>query len=164
MISATAVPLLPDAPAGCCSAEEPIPATFGPFRIFQLFVNAEGLDVRVGRTLFGLIPLGRRKSFGLYAVMLIAAPEGSKPPLLLALAADALAGEFAPLSLTPPEEWQVSQVEWRDAGAAPPMFRQPGCIDQEWGAAWYELGDEAAKQHRCRLVRTRLWRGRRAKR
>lgn len=164
MTSASALPLLPDAPGGCCAAEAAIPAASGLFRIFQLFVNAEGLDVRVGRTLFGLIRLGSRKSFGLYAVLLIAAPEGSKPPFLLALAADALAGEFAPLSLTPPQTWQVSQVEWRDAGAAPPMFRQSGCIDREWGAAWYELGDEAAKQHRCRLVRARLWKGRRAKR
>jgi len=162
--SAPALPILIDAPTGRCTAGEPIQAISGSFRIFQLFINVEGLDVRVGRTLFGLIQLGSRKRFGLYAVMLIAAPHGSKPPLLLALATDALAGEFAPLSLSSPEAWQVSQVEWRDTGAAPPMFRQPGCIDQEWGAAWYELGDEAAKQHRCRLVRARLWRGRRAKR
>lgn len=133
-------------------------------RIYQVFVNVEGLEIRIRKPFLGIIPFAQRKQFGFYAVMMLAAPELSKPPLLLGLAKDALADEFAPLSRRAPEQWHIQQVEWRETGAAPPMFQQPGCIDQDWGAAWYELGDEAAKQHRYRLAKARLWKGRRAKR
>jgi len=43
------------------------------------------------------------------------------------------------------------------------MFQQPGCVDDGWGAAWYELSDEKAKAQRYRLTKLRLWKGRRAK-
>lgn len=132
-------------------------------RIYQVFVNVEGLEVRIHRSVLGFIPFIKRKEFGFYAVMMLAAPLSSKPPFLLSLARETLAEEFAPLSRSRPDAWSIQQVEWRETGAAPPMFQQPGCIDQEWGAAWYELGDEAAKQHRYRLVKSRLWKGHRAK-
>lgn len=132
-------------------------------RIYQLFVNVEGLKVRIHQPVLGFIPFIKRKEFGFYAVMMLAAPVSSKPPFLLSLVREALAEEFALISSSSPDAWRVQQVEWREAGAAPPMFQQPGCVDQEWGAAWYELGDKAAKQHRYRLAKARLWKGRRAK-
>jgi len=132
-------------------------------RIYQVFINVEGLEVRIRKPFLGIIPFAQRKQFGFYAVMMLAAPELSKPPLLLGLAKDALADEFAPLSRSTPDMWHIEQVEWRETGAAPPMFQQPGCIDQDWGAAWYELGDDVAKKHRYRLAKARLWKGRRAK-
>jgi hypothetical protein len=132
-------------------------------RIYQVFVNVEGLEVRIKRSVFGFIPRNKRKEFGFYAVMMLAAPESSLPPLLLSLAREALADEFAPLSRSKPDEWAIQQVQWRETGAAPPMFQQPGCIDQDWGATWYELGDERAKKQRYRLAKARLWKGRRAK-
>ncbi|MES0371269.1 MAG: hypothetical protein ABUK11_03230 [Mariprofundaceae bacterium] len=132
-------------------------------RIYQLFVNVEGLDVRINQPVFGFIPFVKKKQFGFYAVMMLAAPVSSKPPFLLSLAHEALADEFESISSSSPDAWCVQQVDWREAGAAPPMFQQPGCVDQDWGAAWYELGDEAAKQHRYRLAKARLWKGRRAK-
>jgi hypothetical protein len=132
-------------------------------RLYQVFVNIEGLEVRIKQPLLGFIPRTKKKEFGFYAVMMLAAPEASLPPLLLSLAKEALADEFESLSRTTPEEWTIEQVEWRETGMAPPMFQQPGCVDQDWGAAWYELGDEKAKKHRYRLAKTRLWKGRRAK-
>jgi hypothetical protein len=132
-------------------------------RIYQLFVNVEGLDVRINRPVFGFIPFIKKKRFGFYAVMMLAAPVSSKPPYLLSLAREALAEEFESISCSTPDSWRVEQVQWREAGAAPPMFQQPGCVDHEWGAAWYELEDEAAKQHRYRLAKARLWKGRGAK-
>lgn len=132
-------------------------------RIYQVFVNVEGLEVNIKQPILGFIPYSRKKEYGFYAVMMLSAPEGSLPPLLLSLAKEALADEFAPLSISTPEQWHIEQVEWRETGAAPPMFQQPGCIDQDWGAAWYELGDDKAKRHRYRLAKARLWKGRRAK-
>jgi len=131
-------------------------------RIFQVFVNVEGLKIP-GRRILGLITLPTRKRYGFYAVMLVAAGEESKPPLLLSLAKDALVEEFSPLSRIPPEAWHMQMVDWRMVGAAPPMFQDPGCIDSGWGAAWYDMADGAAKQHRYRLAKARLWKGRRAK-
>ncbi len=133
-------------------------------RLYQVFVNVEGLEVKIKQPLLGFIPRSKKKEFGFYAVMMLAAPEASLPPLLLSLAKEALADEFESLSLSTPEEWIIEQVEWRETGMAPPMFQQPGCVDQDWGAAWYELGDEKAKKHRYRLAKARLWKGRRAKR
>lgn len=129
-------------------------------RIFQVFVNVDGLRVRV-RRLLGVIPSWKR--YGFYAVMLIAANAESESPLLLALARDALADEFSPLSCTSLESWSVQMMDWRMVGAAPPLFQRPGCIDDGWAAAWYESADEKAKQHRYRLVKIRLWEGKRAR-
>lgn len=139
------------------------PAHLG-LRIYQVFVNVEGLEVRIKQPVLGFIPRTKKKEFGFYAVMMLAAPESSLPPLLLSLAKAALEDEFASLSRSEPDTWVITQVEWRETGAAPPMFQQPGCIDQDWGAAWYELGDEKAKQHRYRLAKTRLWKRRSSKR
>jgi len=131
-------------------------------RIFQVFVNVEGLRVR-GRRLLRFLTLPSWKRYGFYAVMLIAADEESKPPLLLALAQETLIAEFAPISPTPAASWNLSMMDWRKVGAAPPFFQQPGCIDRDWGAAWYESADEKAKQQRYRLTKLRLWKGQRAK-
>jgi hypothetical protein len=133
-------------------------------RLYQVFVNVEGLEVKIKQPLLGFIPRTKKKEYGFYAVMMLAAPEESMPPLLLSLAKEALADEFKSLSLTTPEEWSIEQVEWRETGMAPPMFQQPGCVDEDWGAAWYELRDEEAKKHRYRLAKSRLWKGRRKKR
>lgn len=133
-------------------------------RLYQVFVNVEGLEVRIKQPLLGFIPRTKKKEYGFYAVMMLAAPEESMPPLLLSLAKEALADEFASLSLTTPEEWSIEQVEWRKTGMAPPMFQEPGCVDQDWGAAWYELSDGKAKKHRYRLAKSRLWKGHRKKR
>lgn len=144
---------------------QPVTATGGEhslLRIFQLFVNVDGLRIR-GRRILGVIPVPSWKRYGFYAVLLVAAAEESKPPLLLALARDALADEFSSVSPTPRESWSVQMMDWRMVGAAPPLFQQPGCIDDGWGAAWYESADQKAKQHRYRLVEIRLWKGRRAK-
>lgn len=132
-------------------------------RIFQVFVNVDGLRIR-NRRILGVIPIPSRTRYGFYAVLLIAADEESKPPSLLALARDALVDEFSSVSPTPPESWNVQLMDWRMVGAAPPLFQQPGCIDDGWGAAWYESEDEKAKQHRYRLIKVRLWEGKRAKR
>lgn len=132
-------------------------------RIFQVFVEVDGLRIRGRRTL-RFIPLSNWKRYGFYAVLLIAAAEESKPPLLMALAREALIAEFASISPTPTKSWRMRVMDWRLVGAAPPMFQQPGCIDNDWGAAWYESMDEKAKKHRYRLTKLRLWKGRRAKR
>ncbi|MDT8375897.1 MAG: hypothetical protein RQ867_04050 [Mariprofundaceae bacterium] len=157
------IPILPDGLAESEAAEKPVVPAHNLLRIYQLFVNVEGLEVRIHRPVLGFIPFIKKREFGFYAVMMLAAPVASKPPFLLGLAREALAEEFAPISRSAPDDWRVEQVEWREAGAAPPMFRQPGCVDQDWGAAWYELKDQAAKQHRYRLAKARLWKGRRAK-
>lgn len=132
-------------------------------RIFQVFVNADGLRIRSRRVL-RFIPLPNWKRYGFYAVLLIAAAEDSKPPLLLALAREALIAEFASISPTPAKSWRMQIMDWRMVGAAPPLFQEPGCIDNDWGAAWYESADDKAKQQRYRLTKLRLWKGRRAKR
>jgi len=95
--------------------------------------------------------------------MLVAAEEDSMPPFLLSLVKDTLMEEFALLSHTPPESWQIKLVDWRMVGMAPPMFQQHGCIDSNWGAAWYDMADESARKHRYRLTKLRLWKGKRAK-
>lgn len=131
-------------------------------RIFQVFVNVDGLRIR-GRWILRYIPLPNWKRYGFYAVLLIAAAEDCKPPLLLALAREALIAEFDSISPTPADSWRMQIMDWRMVGAAPPLFQQPGCIDNDWGAAWYESADDKAKQHRYRLTKLRLWKGRRAK-
>lgn len=158
-MSAKTIPIIPVDGA----AFAPGGPAHSQLRIFQVFVNVEGLKIR-RRTMLGLISLPTRKRYGFYAVMLIAADEGSKPPLLLSLAQEVLIDEFAPVSGTSPESWQVQMVDWRMVGATPPMFQQSGCIDNDWGAAWYDMADDKAKQHRYRLTKIRLWKGRRAKR
>jgi len=157
-VSSNTLPVMPPA------AQTPVGAgmAHSQLRIFQVFVNVEGLKIP-GRRILGLITLPTRKRYGFYAVMLVAAGEESRPPLLLSLAKDALVEEFSPLSRIPPEAWQAQMVDWRMVGAAPPMFQDPGCIDSGWGAAWYDMADAAAKQHRYRLAKARLWKGRRAK-
>lgn len=131
-------------------------------RIYQVFVNVEGLRLH-GRRWLGFIRLPNRKRYGFYAVLLIAADEASKPPMLLALARETLVTEFASISPTPAPDWRTTMVEWRRVGAAPPFFQQPGCIDRDWGAAWYDSADEKTKQQRYRLTKLRLWNGKRAK-
>ncbi len=126
-------------------------------RVYDVFVNVEGLRVRVPKPLLGFIPFGVSKKFGLFVVMRIAAPESSESSLLLSLARAALADEFSPISRSSPDEWRIQQINCREAGAAPPMFQQPGCVDQDWGALWYELGNEAVKRDRYELAKTRLW-------
>lgn len=159
MTLAEVIPILSqDRPAG-----GPDAYPHARMRIYQVFVNVEGLEVRVRKSVLGFIPLPRRRMFGFYAVMTLAAPESSRPPLLLSLARDALAEEFSAVSRSSPDEWSCQQLEWRETGVAPPMFQQPGCIDRDWGAAWYDMDDDAAKRHRYRLARARLWKGRRAK-
>ena len=131
-------------------------------RIFQVFVNVEGIRMRK-RGFMRLITLLSRRSYGFYAVMLIAAAEDSKPPLLLSLAQDTLMDEFAPLSHNPPETWQIQLVDWRLVGMPPPLFQDFCCVDKDWGAAWYDMADEKARQHRYRLTKLRLWQGKRAR-
>ncbi len=138
-------------------AGQPRPSAHSVLRVYDVFVNVEGLRVRVPKPLLGFIPFGASKRFGFYVVMMLAAPKSSEPALLLSLAKAALAEEFAPISRSSPDEWQIQQVNCREVGAAPPMFQQPGCVDQDWGALWYELGDEAAKRDRFELATTRLW-------
>jgi hypothetical protein len=157
-VSTEAIPVLPGAVQSITAAGR----AHSLLRIFQVFVNVDGLRIR-GRRLFGLIPLPSWKRYGFYAVMPIAADEESKPPLLLALARDALVDEFSSLTPTSPDSWSVHMVDWRMVAAAPPLIQQPGCVDNDWGAAWYESTDEKAKQHRYRLVKLRLWKGKRAK-
>ena len=132
-------------------------------RIFQVFVNAEGLRIR-GRRWLRWFTLPSWQRYGFYAVMLVAADAESKPPLLLALARQALIAEFAPISPTPAQSWRTTMMDWRKIGAAPPLIQQPGCIDADWGAAWYRTADDKAKQQRYRLAKLRLWTGQRAKR
>lgn len=131
-------------------------------RIFQVFVNVEGLRIR-GRPLLRFFTLPNWRLYGFYAVLLIAADEESKPPLLLALTRETLIAEFAPISPTPAASWRMTLVDWRKVGAAPPLFQRPGCIDADWGAAWYRATDDKAKQQRYRLTKLRLWQGQRAK-
>ena len=126
-------------------------------RIYDVFVNVEGLRVRVPRPLLGFIPFAVSKHFGLYAVMVIAAPEAGESTLLLDLAKAALADEFAAVSRSSPQEWRIQQLDRRDVGVAPPEIQQPDCIEQDWGALWYEIGDESAKSERYELAKTRLW-------
>jgi hypothetical protein len=131
-------------------------------RIYQVFVNVEGIHIRK-RGIMRLVSKLTRQRHGFYAVMLVAASEDSKPPLLLSLVKDTLMEEFSLLSRTPPESWDIKLVDWRMVGMAPPMFQDFGCIDKEWGAAWYDMVDTKAKQHRYRLTKRRLWEGKRAK-
>jgi len=126
-------------------------------RIYDAFVNVEGLRVRVPKPLLGFIPFTVSKYFGLYAVLVIAAPEASESALLLALAKSALADEFGPVSRSSPQQWRIQQIDRRDVGLAPATIREPGCIEQDWGALWYELGDETAKSERYEMAKTRLW-------
>ena len=115
------------------------------------------------RGIMRLVSLLSRKKHGFYSVMLVAAEEDSVPPFLLSLVKDTLMEEFALLSRTPPASWQIKLVDWRMVGMAPPMFQQHGCIDSNWGAAWYDMADDAARKHRYRLTKLRLWKGKRAK-
>jgi hypothetical protein len=131
-------------------------------RIFQAFVNVEGLRLRV-RRFFGWLELPTFRRYGFFSVILLAADADAKPPLLLSLAKDTLITEFSPLTSTPTHLWRVRLEDWRMVGAAPPFFQQPGCIDSGWGAAWYDINDPSAKGHRYRLAKLRLWKGRRAK-
>lgn len=131
-------------------------------RVFQVFVNVEGIRIRK-RGIMRLVSLLSRRRYGFYSVMLVAAEEDSMPPLLLSLVKDALMEEFALLSRTPPQSWQIKLVDWRMVGMAPPTFQQQGCIDGNWGAAWYDMADEAARKHRYRLTKRRLWQGKRAR-
>jgi len=139
---------LPEQPRSCVNSK---------LRVYDVFINVEGLQVRVPKPLLGFIPFGVNKRFGFYVVMMLAAPESSESALLLSLARATLAGEFAPISRSSPDEWQLQQLNCREVGAAPPMFQQPDCINQDWGALWYELGDESAKRDRYELAKTRLW-------
>jgi len=136
---------------------QPVPSTHSVLRVYDIFVNVEGLRVRVPKPLLGFIPFGVSKKFGFYVVMMLAVPESCKSAMMLSLARAALAEEFASISRSSPEEWQLQQINCRDVGAAPPMFQHPDCIDQDWGALWYELGDESAKRDRYELAKTRLW-------
>ncbi len=136
---------------------QPRPSAHSVLRAYDVFVSVEGLRVRVPKPLFGFIPFAVSKRFGFYVVMRLAAPESSESALLLSLARAALAEEFAPVSRSSPDEWQLQQINCREVGAAAPMFQQPDCIDQDWGALWYELGDESAKRDRYELAKTRLW-------
>ncbi len=131
-------------------------------RVFQVFVNVEGIKMRK-RGVMRFISLLTRKKYGFYSVMLVAAEEDSMPPFLLSLVKGTLMDEFSLLSHTPPESWQIKLVDWRMVGMAPPMFQQHGCVDSNWGAAWYDMADESAKKHRYRLTKLRLWKGKRAK-
>ncbi|GMQ95782.1 MAG: hypothetical protein BMS9Abin14_240 [Gammaproteobacteria bacterium] len=133
------------------------PCAHSALRVYDVFANVEGLQIRVPKPLLGFIPFGVSKRFGLYVVMMLAAPASSEAALLLSLAKAALAEEFAPISRSSPDAWRIQQLNCREVGAAPPMFQQPGCVDQDWGALWYELGDEVAKHDRYELAKTRLW-------
>jgi len=135
-------------------------------RIYQVFVNVEGIRVPIRHPLLNIIPWHLRptKVFGFYAVLMLASEMDTRPPMLLSMAIDVLADEFAGMSKTPAGDWQIHMEQWREAGVAPPMFQQAGCIEDGWGAAWYELGDEKAKRQRYRLSKARLWKRRRAKR
>jgi len=134
-------------------------------RLYQVFVNVEGVCVPLRHPMVNMLPWRWRPSkvFGFYAVIMLAAEEGTKPPMLLSMAQDVLGDEFSSMSKTPSEEWVMKMEQWRETGVAPPMFQQPGCVDDGWGAAWYEMGNERDKGQRYRLTKTRLWKGRRAK-
>jgi len=137
----------------------------GSLRIYQVFVNVEGVCAPIRHPLLNVIPWRLRpaKTFGFYAVLMLAAETGTRPPMLLSMAMDVLEDEFSGMSKTPAEQWESSMEQWREVAVAPPMFQQAGCIDDGWGAAWYELGDEKAKSQRYRLTKIRLWKGRRSK-
>jgi len=132
-------------------------------RIYQVFVNVEGVRVPIRHPLLNVMPWRLRptKTFGFYAVLMLAAEMDSRPPMLLSMAMEVLADEFSGMSRTPVGDWQINMEQWRETGLAPPMFQQTGCIEDGWGAAWYELGDEKAKRQRYRLSKIRLWKGRR---
>jgi len=125
----------------------------------------EGVCVPLRHPMINFLPWRWRPSkvFGLYAVIMLAAEEGTKPPMLLSMAREVLADEFAPMSKTQPGDWVLRMEQWRETGVAPPMFQQAGCVDDGWGAAWYEMGNERDKGQRYRLTKTRLWKGRRAR-
>jgi len=143
--------------SGSSSAEQSRPVAQSTLRVYDVFVNVEGLRIRVPKPLFGFIPFSVNKRFGLYVVMILAAPESSDTAFLLSLAQAALAEEFEPVSRNSSKEWQMQQLNCREVGAAPPIYQQPDCINQDWGALWYELGDEPAKLERYELAKTRLW-------
>jgi len=134
-------------------------------RIYQVFVHVEGVRVPIRHPVLNVIPWRLRpsKTFGFYTVLMLAAGEGAKPPMLLSLARETLADAFGNMSKTSPEDWVIKMEQWREVGMAPPMFQQEGCVEDGWGAAWYELEDEKAKGQRYRLVKVRLWKGHRAK-
>jgi len=134
-------------------------------RLYQVFVHVEGVQVPIRHPLVNVIPWRWRptRHFGFYTVLMLAAEEGTKPPMLLSIAQEVLADAFAQMSKTLPEDWAMKMEQWRELGVAPPMFQQPGCVEDGWGAAWYELGNEKDKGQRYRLVKTRLWKGHRAK-
>jgi len=134
-------------------------------RLYQVFVNVEGVQVPIRHPLVNMIPWRWRptRHFGLYAVLMLASEDGTKPPMLLSMTHDILADTFAQMSKTRPEDWAIKMEQWREVGVAPPMFQQPGCVDDGWGAAWYEMGNDRDKGQRYRLAKVRLWKGRRAK-
>jgi len=134
-------------------------------RLYQVFVNVEGVRVPLRHPMINILPWVWRPSklFGFYSVIMLAAGKGAKPPMLLSMAQEILSEEFASMSKTPSEDWVVRMEQWRETGVAPPMFQQPGCVNDGWGAAWYEMGNEREKGQRYRLTRIRLWKGRRAK-
>jgi len=138
-------------------AREPRMGAGSELRIYDIFVNVEGLRLRVPKPLLGFIPFSVSKHFGLYAVMVLAAPEACESTLLLDLAKSALADEFARVSRSSPQAWRIQQIDLRAVGVAPPTIQQPDCIEQDWGALWYELGDESAKTERYELAKKRLW-------
>jgi len=107
-------------------------------RIYQVFVNVEGVRVPIRHPLLNVIPWRLRptKIFGFYAVLMLAAEMDTRPPMLLSMAMEVLADEFAGMSKTPVGDWQINMEQWREAGQAPPMFQQAGCIEDGWGAAW----------------------------
>ncbi len=134
-------------------------------RLYQAFVNIEGIRVPIRHPLLNFLPWRYRPSriFGFYAVLMLAAEDGTRPPMLLSMTQQVLADHFGQMSRTEPDSWVCKMEQWREVGVAPPMFQQPGCVDDGWGAAWYVLGDEKAKAQRYRLTKLRLWKGRRAK-
>jgi len=134
-------------------------------RLYQVFVNVEGICVPLRHPMINFLPWRWRPSkvFGFYAVIMLAAEEGTKPPMLLSMAQDVLGDEFGSMSKTPPDDWVTRMEQWRETGVAPPMFQQSGCVDDGWGAAWYEMGNERDKGQRYRLTKVRLWKGRRAR-
>ncbi len=159
-MTAKIIPILSEGEAAASSG-----FTHASLRIFQVFVNVEGVRVPIRHPVLNIIPWRLRPSkiFGFYSVLMLAAEVDTRPPMLLSMATEVLAEEFAGMSKTSPDDWQTKMEQWREVGLAPPMFQQTGCIEDGWGAAWYELGDEKAKSQRYRLTKIRLWNGRRAK-
>ncbi|MFV2004311.1 MAG: hypothetical protein ACC650_03855 [Gammaproteobacteria bacterium] len=139
------------------SESEPLICADSVLFVYDVFVNVEGLRIKVPKPLLGFIPFSISKRFGLYVVMKLAAPVSSESKLLLRLTKMAIAEEFGAISLSLPDKWQIQQISCRELGEAPSIFQQPACIDQDWGALWYELGDESAKHDRYQLAKKRLW-------